>query len=336
MCTTKLAKRADRWVSRVWSRSKLIARLAASGDYDQAIIYFQLELHEAQRADLPDDILYCHRFLGECYLHKNEFRSSEQYHLNFLSLAQEYGNNERLEQAYTCLANAYWLWLSYLQDDILYDAEHDQLPRDLCKRSLGAAQQSLAVIDKLDVQLEDEMKGKRLVKAKDIEEKQQDLALRRVRSYINIGACENELREKQYRSFSDLSSECIKWNLHQRRERWWNAQSVQSIYQTSSWTGKVSPMGSLYIHEQRWSTFDYRKHHLYQELARLHSSLSCFYLSVPNYLQYKKEILATMEQAIHYARLTKSAHDYLSCLYDIAQVRSTDKYSAVAVTRGWD
>ena len=63
-----------------------------------------------------------------------------------------------------------------------------------------------------------------------------------------------------------------------------------------------------------------RKHKLHQELARLHSSLSCFYLSVPNYLQYKKEILATMEQAIHYSRLTKNAHDYLSCLYDIAQV----------------
>lgn len=63
-----------------------------------------------------------------------------------------------------------------------------------------------------------------------------------------------------------------------------------------------------------------RKYNLYDELTRLHSSVSCFYLTIPNYLQYKKEILATMEQAIHYAQLGKNTNDYLSCLYDIAQV----------------
>jgi hypothetical protein len=38
-------------------------------------------------------------------------------------------------------------------------------------------------------------------------------------------------------------------------------------------------------------------------------------------MQYKKEIIATMEQAIHYAKLTNNTDDYLTCLYDIAQVR---------------
>ena len=94
---------------------------------------------------------------------------------------------ERIEQAYTCLANTYWLWLSYLQDDILYDSEYDQLPRELCQRSLDAAENSLLIISKLDYQLDIDIKEKHLIKIKDIQEKQQDLALRRVRSYINIG-----------------------------------------------------------------------------------------------------------------------------------------------------
>jgi hypothetical protein len=64
-----------------------------------------------------------------------------------------------------------------------------------------------------------------------------------------------------------------------------------------------------------------RKHQLHEELARLHSSVSTFYLSVPNFLQYKKEIIATMEQAVRYAQLAKNTNEYLSCLYDIAQVR---------------
>ncbi len=61
---------------------------------------------------------------------------------------------------------------------------------------------------------------------------------------------------------------------------------------------------------------------MHEELARLHSSVSTFYLSVPNFLQYKKEIIATMEQAVRYAQLAKNTTEYLSCLYDIAQVRS--------------
>ncbi len=157
------------------------------GNYDEAIKYFNLELNQSQLADLHDDILYCNRFLGECYLYKNQFYTSEKYHLNFLSLAKDYANDERIEQAYTCLANTYWLWLSYLQDDILYDCEYDQLPRDLCKRSLDAAENSLLIITKLDYQLDIDIKEKRLIKIKDIQEKQQDLALRRCRSYINIG-----------------------------------------------------------------------------------------------------------------------------------------------------
>ena len=48
--------------------------------------------------------------------------------------------------------------------------------------------------------------------------------------------------------------------------------------------------------------------------------MSTFYLSVPNFLQYKKEIIATMEQAVHYAQLAKNTNEYLSCLHDIAQV----------------
>ena len=64
----------------------------------------------------------------------------------------------------------------------------------------------------------------------------------------------------------------------------------------------------------------FRKYDLFEELTRLHSSVSCFYLSIPNYLQYKKEILATMKQAIHYAQLAKNVNEYLSCLYDITQV----------------
>ena len=67
---------------------------------------------------------------------------------------------------------------------------------------------------------------------------------------------------------------------------------------------------------------DCRKHQLHEELARLHSSVSTFYLSVPNCLQYKKEIIATMEQAVHYAQLAKNTSEYLSCLHDIAQVES--------------
>jgi hypothetical protein len=72
----------------------------------------------------------------------------------------------------------------------------------------------------------------------------------------------------------------------------------------------------------------FRKYNLYEELARLHSSVSCFYLAIPNYLQYKKEIITTMEQAIHYSKLANKTNEYLSCLYDIAQVRSLS-YSRV-------
>ena len=61
---------------------------------------------------------------------------------------------------------------------------------------------------------------------------------------------------------------------------------------------------------------------MHEELARLHSSVSTFYLSVPNCLQYKKEIIGTMEQAVRYAQLAKNTTEYLSCLHDIAQVRS--------------
>lgn len=156
------------------------------GDYDQAIKYFLLELNQSELANLHDDVLYCYRFLGDCYLYKNQYHISEKYHLKLLTLAKELFNHECIEQAYTCLANTYWLWLSYLQDDILYD-ENDQLPRDLCEKSLDAAENSLLIINKLDCQLDIDIKEKRLNKLKDIEEKQQDLALRRARSYINIG-----------------------------------------------------------------------------------------------------------------------------------------------------
>ena len=91
-----------------------------SGKYDEAIKYFSLELREAQSADLREDILYCHRFLGECYFAKNEFSTSEKHHLNFLSSAREFADDERTEQAYTCLTHTYWVWLSYLQDDVFY------------------------------------------------------------------------------------------------------------------------------------------------------------------------------------------------------------------------
>ena len=67
------------------------------------------------------------------------------------------------------------------------------------------------------------------------------------------------------------------------------------------------------------SFFHFRKHQLHEELARLHSSVSTFYLSVPNFLQYKKEIIGTMEQAVRYAQLAKNTSEYLSCLHDIAQ-----------------
>lgn len=159
----------------------------SSGNYDQAINYFHLELRESERADLQEDILYCHRFIGECYLYKNQFSLAEKSHLHFLALAKRYANAERIEQAYTCLSNTYWLWLSYLQDDILYDLECDQLPKDLCRQSLEAAENSLLMINQLDHRLETEVKEKMLVRAKDRQEKEKDLALRRVRSYINIG-----------------------------------------------------------------------------------------------------------------------------------------------------
>ena len=146
-----------------------------------------MELREAQATDLREDILYCHRFLGECHFAKNEFSLSEKHHLNFLSAAQEYVDDERTEQAYTCLAHTYWVWLSYLQDDILHDTEADQFTRQICKRSLDAAKNSLLMIEKLDYQLKIDMKKKLPPKAKDIEKRQQDLALRRVRAYINIG-----------------------------------------------------------------------------------------------------------------------------------------------------
>jgi hypothetical protein len=125
--------------------------------------------------------------LGECYFAKNEFSTSEKHHLNFLSSAQEYADDERTEQAYTCLAHTYWVWLSYLQDDILHDSECDRFPREICKRSLDAAKNSLLMIEKLDYQLKIDMKNKQNIKIKDLEKRQQDLALKRVRAYINIG-----------------------------------------------------------------------------------------------------------------------------------------------------
>ena len=43
------------------------------------------------------------------------------------------------------------------------------------------------MIEKLDYQLKIDMKNKQSMKIKDLEKRQQDLALRRVRSYINLG-----------------------------------------------------------------------------------------------------------------------------------------------------
>jgi len=159
----------------------------SKGNFDDAIKYFSLELREAQSADLREDILYCHRFIGECYFSKNEFATSEKHHLNFLKTSQEYVDDERTEQAYTCLAHTYWVWLSYLRDDVLHDAERDQFPREICRRSLDAAKNSLLMIEKLDYQLKIDMKNKHNFKLKDLEKRQQDLALKRVRAYINIG-----------------------------------------------------------------------------------------------------------------------------------------------------
>jgi hypothetical protein len=69
----------------------------------------------------------------------------------------------------------------------LHDPECDQLPREICKRSLDAAKNSLLMIEKLDYQLKIDMRKTSNVKTKDIEKRQQDLALKRVRAYINIG-----------------------------------------------------------------------------------------------------------------------------------------------------
>ena len=70
---------------------------------------------------------------------------------------------------------------------MLHDSECDQFPREICKRSLDAAKNSLLMIEKLDYQLKIEIKKKQNIKIKDLEKRQQDLALRRVRAYINIG-----------------------------------------------------------------------------------------------------------------------------------------------------
>lgn len=43
------------------------------------------------------------------------------------------------------------------------------------------------MIEKLDYQLRIDMKQKQSMKIKDLEKRQQDIALRRVRAYINIG-----------------------------------------------------------------------------------------------------------------------------------------------------
>lgn len=153
------------------------------GKFDEAIKYFKLELREAQLGDCRDDILFCHRFIGECFLSQNEFSTCEKHFLNFLSASQEFADDERTEQAYTCLAHLYWLWLSYLQEDILHDSNSDLFPREICRRSLDAAKNSLLMIEKLDFQLKIEMKKK----VKGADKRQDDLALRRVRSYINIG-----------------------------------------------------------------------------------------------------------------------------------------------------
>lgn len=74
-----------------------------------------------------------------------------------------------------------------MQDDVLHDSERDQFPREICKKSLDAAKNSLLMIEKLDYQLKIDIKAKQNIKMKDIEKRQQDLALRRVRAYINIG-----------------------------------------------------------------------------------------------------------------------------------------------------
>jgi hypothetical protein len=43
------------------------------------------------------------------------------------------------------------------------------------------------MIEKLDYQLKIDMKNNQNIKIKDLEKRQQDLALKRVRAYINIG-----------------------------------------------------------------------------------------------------------------------------------------------------
>ena len=140
-------------------------------------------MHESEQANLHDDILYCYRFLAECYLYKNQFTISEKYHLKFLTLAKTYSNNERLEQAYACLAYMYWLWFSYLQDDILYDEQCDELPRSLREKSFEAAEKSLEIINQLEIQ----NRERTFIRNKDRQDIENVLALRRVRSYINIG-----------------------------------------------------------------------------------------------------------------------------------------------------
>lgn len=70
---------------------------------------------------------------------------------------------------------------------MLHDSEFDQFSREICKKSFDAAKNSLLVIEKLDFQLKNDMKQKQNFKLKDLEKRQQDLALKRVRTYINIG-----------------------------------------------------------------------------------------------------------------------------------------------------
>lgn len=186
----EILKQIDRCSSKTHPKEKIdlyheAGEISRSlGNYDQAIEYFLIELQQAQSFNSHDDILYSYRCLGECYLEKNHYPISEKYHLKFLSFAKQYEDDERIEQAYTCLANTYWLWFSYLQDDLFYDVEKDQLPKELCQKSFDAAQNSLLIIEKLE-------QCQRLNK-----QKKQDLILRRARSYINMGRSIDFVRQK--------------------------------------------------------------------------------------------------------------------------------------------
>ncbi|CAF0838425.1 unnamed protein product [Didymodactylos carnosus] len=254
------------------------------GKHDEALEQFEYELKTAQDNNLEDDILLSLRRIGDCYVEKNKFRLAESSFKEYLKCAQEQANDDETERAFTSLAVLYLRWYEYMQEDILCDDE--KLLQETFNRSYDAAYNSLLTIEKLD-KLHVEEKKKMGLKSKrrnnefmSDKDYEKDLALRRVRTYINMA---NAINEK-YSTDNSSSS------LHKIRKLVNDALTLA------------------------------KKFEMKRELGRLYFALASYYQTYSNFLQKKVEIVYALEQALDYYKRLEDYVLYGTTLIDAANL----------------